>query len=69
MSVKDSQRVHIQLEKDIHDKLELLFYDPARQQVRYGKRSRLINQLLRKWIAELPKSPGTVRDIIDGIGD
>lgn len=64
-----SVRTHIQLDKAIHDKLEMLFWDPVRGQLRYGKRTRLINHLLREWLAKLPKQPGAVEDLVEAIGE
>ena len=62
-------RTHVVLQRDIHARLELLFWDPVRQAARYGKRSQLINQLLRRWLDQLPPDAGAVADAVESIGD
>lgn len=60
------EQVHFEIAPDVKGKLELLLWDPVRQRPRYGARSRLINHLLRQWLATLP-SGAVVEDIIEGL--
>ena len=64
-----SNRVHINLDPNINAQLELILWDPVRLRVRYGTRARLINQLLRKWLRELPSNQGILEDTINAIGE
>lgn len=43
---------HIRIREDIMATVDLLLLDPMRAKVKYGKRSDLIEDLLRQWIDE-----------------
>lgn len=64
-----ANRIHVVLDNDLNNQLNLILWDPVRNKPRYGARAKLINQLLRKWLRELPRTPGAVEDVIEALGE
>jgi len=44
--------VSVSIPTTLLDKIDLLLFDPVRGRVRYGARSKLIQQLLKRWVDE-----------------
>lgn len=44
----------VRIYEDLANKVELLLYDPVRQDVRYGDWSKLLNMLIANWLESNP---------------
>jgi hypothetical protein len=52
-----SVRWRVEVREDLAAKTELILYDPLRQEIAYGARSALVNQLLEEWLSKQLKQP------------
>lgn len=55
----DSVKWHISLPVDLAAAIEALLFDPLSMSAPYGARSKLVNELLEKWLSEQTTSPET----------